>query len=101
MSVIRAASGQALARIAYPTDGSIIALDPDIPPPRQRLPLRLSTAGERGWVWRLDQLVIGKTDDKQGWLPQPGQHRLTLENSRGEVIDSVRFEVRAMRSKRR
>ena len=99
--VIRTASASALARIAYPTAGSIIALDPDIPPQRQRVPLRLSAPAERGSTWRMDQLPLGRAEGKLLWLPQPGKHRLTLANSRGEEIDSISFEVRAMKGRAR
>ncbi|MER2540319.1 MAG: penicillin-binding protein 1C [Azonexus sp.] len=99
--VIRTASASALARIAYPTAGSIIALDPDIPPQSQRVPLRLSAPAERGSTWRIDQLPLGRAEGKLLWLPQPGKHRLTLANSRGEEIDSISFEVRAMKGRAR
>ncbi len=100
-SVIHAATANALARIAYPAAGSIIALDPDIPPQRQRVPLRLSAPAERGAIWRMDQTTLCKADGKFLWLPQPGIHHLTLANSRGEEIDSIRFEVRAMKGRAR
>ena len=44
------AAGIALARIFYPAPGSIIALDPDIPPERQRIPLKLSGPAQAGWI---------------------------------------------------
>ena len=99
MPLIRAVSGMGLARIAYPADGSIIALDPDIPPQRQRIPLRLSIPAEGAWIWRIDQQRVGKAEHGMRWLPQPGKHQLTLENERGEIMDSVAFEVRAMKGK--
>jgi penicillin-binding protein 1C len=89
-----------LARIAYPTAGSIIALDPDIPPQRQRVPLRLSAPAERGASWRMDQTILGKADGKMLWLPQPGQHVLSLINAKGEIVDSVNFQVRAIKGRR-
>ena len=100
-SIVRAASSGALARISYPAEGSIIALDPDIPPQRQRVPLRLSAPGSTGWNWRIDNKPVARADDKTLWLPQPGKHKLTLENNKGEVLDSVNFEVRAMKAKAR
>jgi penicillin-binding protein 1C len=100
-SVIRAASASALARITYPAAGSIIALDPDIPPQRQRVPLRLSAPAERGAIWRMNQTILGKAEGKRLWLPQPGKHRLSLENASGKIIDSVAFEVRAMKGRAR
>ncbi|MEI7612519.1 MAG: penicillin-binding protein 1C [Betaproteobacteria bacterium] len=101
MTVVRAASTEALAHISYPAEGSIIALDPDIPPQRQRVPLRLSASASKGWVWRMDQSIIGKATAPILWLPQPGKHRLSLESGLGETLGSVSFEVRAMRSGKR
>jgi penicillin-binding protein 1C len=100
-TVIRAVPASALARIAYPAEGSIIALDPDIPPRQQRIALRLSAPAETGWQWRIDKQLLGRTDSRTFWLPQPGRHRLALENKRGEVMDSVSFEVRAIKSRQR
>nr|WP_306604457.1 penicillin-binding protein 1C [Azonexus sp.] len=99
MSVIHAASAKALSRIAYPTSGSIIALDPDIPPERQRIPLRLSGAAEHGWHWRINGKPLLKAEAKARWLPQPGRHRLSLHDARGNLLDGVDIEVRAMRGK--
>jgi penicillin-binding protein 1C len=100
MTVVRASSTESLAHISYPAEGSIIALDPDIPPQRQRVPLRLSAMASKGWVWRMDQKVIGKATAPLMWLPQPGRHRLSLESGLGETLSSVSFEVRAIRSSR-
>ncbi|MBS4020627.1 MAG: penicillin-binding protein 1C [Dechloromonas sp.] len=98
--VIRAAAGQALTRIVYPADGTVIALDPDIPPARQRIPLRLSGPMPKGGQWRInDQPLPAGSGDR--WLPQPGRHRLSLHDARGAQIDSSRFEIRALRGKPR
>lgn len=99
-TVIRAATATALARISYPADGSIIALDPDIPPGRQRLPLRLSTPAAAGWRWQLDGKPLARADTPTTWLPQPGRHRLQLLDQHGALADSVSFEVRAMKGRR-
>jgi len=97
-TVIRAAASKALAAIAYPANGSVIALDPDIPPARQRIPLRLSAPAGAGWVWRMDSQPLAKAAARTLWLPQPGRHELRLESAGGEVIDQVSFEVRALRA---
>jgi penicillin-binding protein 1C len=97
--VIRAATASALARIAYPAEGSVIALDPDIPPRQQRVQLKLSAAAERGWIWHLDEKPLGQADKKQLWLPQPGRHRLSLVDAKGETLDSISFEVRALKGR--
>lgn len=99
-SLIRAADNRALARIAYPAEGSIIALDPDIPPQHQRIPLRLSAPAGNNWRWQLDAQPLGPADRLKHWLPQPGKHRLTLHDAQNTLIDSVTFEVRALRSRR-
>jgi penicillin-binding protein 1C len=98
MTVVKAAAGRALARIAYPTEGTVVALDPDIPPARQRLPLALSAPAGAGWQWRLDGQALGRAADRVLWLPQPGRHRLVLADGRGREIDAVAFQVRAMKA---
>ena len=101
MSLVKAAPpARALARIAYPAEGMVVALDPDIPPRRQRLPLRLSAPAGAGWQWRLDGLPLGKVGSTSLWLPQPGRHRLAVEDAGGREVDAVAFEVRALKAKR-
>jgi penicillin-binding protein 1C len=79
------------ARIGAPTDGTIFALDPDIPPARQRVWFE-RTGGAR-LNWRLDGKPYGQ-DARAAWLPWPGRHTLELVDTRGEIVDSVGFEVR-------
>ncbi len=88
-------SGQALARISSPAAGTIVALDPDIPPLHQRLHLTASVAGPAAQQlrWRLDEKVLGQ-GPRLTWLPWPGRHQITLTDARGTVLDSVRIEVR-------
>ena len=100
------ASTQAAAgagRILQPVDGSVLALDPDIPPNRQRLQLR-ARAGEARetarWRWRVagdtvpaNRRELGHGDQAQ-WLPWPGRHRIELLAGDGRVLDSVQVEVR-------
>jgi hypothetical protein len=47
----------------------------------------------------MDSTLLGKAATVSSWLPQPGKHRLRLESRSGEVIDSVTFEVRALKAK--
>ncbi len=74
--------------IATPRDGSIFAIDPDIPPAAQRITFE----GETG-VWVLDGKRLG-AGPRWAWSPWPGRHELTLLGRRGEPLASVRFEVR-------
>nr|WP_084009972.1 penicillin-binding protein 1C [Pandoraea oxalativorans] len=82
-----------LWRIAGPTDGTIVALDPDIPPANQRLWFQVPAAWPKGAAWRLDGKPLSGTS-RVGWLPWPGRHTLELVDASGTVRDSVRFEVR-------
>jgi penicillin-binding protein 1C len=83
------------ARIASPVPGSIIALDPDIPPKNQRLQLS-ATAYVRGH-WELDGKALGAANKPLSWFPMPGVHTLKLVGEAGAVLDEARFEVRGAR----
>ena len=78
------------ARITAPTTGTIIALDPDIPPNRQRVSFQAEGSDLR---WLMDGKVFGKGTTAQ-WLPWPGRHDIQIIGTQGEVLDSVRLEVR-------
>ena len=97
--LVRSATVSALAHIAYPADGTVIALDADIPPARQRLALQLSAAAGMGWQWRMDGKSLGRADRPQTWLPRPGRHRLVLADAAGHELDAAAFEVRALQEK--
>jgi penicillin-binding protein 1C len=81
---------RAIARIAYPANGSIIALDPDIPPDRQRLHFGADGVVNR---WLIDGKPFAKGPQAQ-WLPWPGRHEVQIVGAKGEVLDSIRLEVR-------
>lgn len=80
--------------IVYPTAGMVIALDPDIPPARQRV--RFAAHGVARGGWLLDGKAMPKPGTGIGldWMPWPGRHRLVLVNVEGRVLDRVEFEVR-------
>jgi penicillin-binding protein 1C len=98
-----AGTGQALQRrsgaraidrafgIVSPRDGSMFALDPDIPPAAQRIRFE----GEDG-AWLLDGRLLGR-GRQMTWSPWPGRHELTLRGRDGQTLQSVRFEVRGAR----
>ncbi|QEA12227.1 penicillin-binding protein 1C [Comamonas flocculans] len=79
------------ARIVEPADGTILALDPDIPPAHQRL--WLHAAGGQALVWRIDGRRAGR-GERLAWLPWPGRHKVELLGQGGEVLDSIGLEVR-------
>ncbi len=77
-------------RIAAPAAGTIVALDPDIPPQRQSLQFQ---AQGRGLRWRMDGTPVG-TGESVSWMPWPGKHVVQLLDSAGNVCDQIRLEVR-------
>jgi penicillin-binding protein 1C len=80
--------------IASPRDGSIFAIDPDIPPAAQRITFE----GEPG-VWMLDGKRLGRARSL-AWSPWPGPHVLTLLAASGEQLQTVHFEVRGAEVRR-
>ena len=84
------ASVAAPARITAPASGTVIALDPDIPPARQRLQF---TATRDAVQWRLDGKPLGR-GARVPWLPWPGRHVVQITDAQGTVLDEVRLEVR-------
>ncbi len=83
------------ARIAAPQDGTILALDPDIPPARQRLILVADAGGAApaNLRWWIDAREVGRGTQAQ-WLPWPGRHLVQLRDAAGRVQDERRIEVR-------
>lgn len=80
-------------RITNPVAGSVYAIDPDIPPDRQRLAIGVS--GEvTAHRLLLDRRDLGAADSQPQVLAAPGQHRLRLVDVGGHVVDQVLFTVR-------
>ncbi|WP_236687614.1 penicillin-binding protein 1C [Chromobacterium subtsugae] len=82
--------------IAAPVDGSIFALDPDIPPANQRMVLRARGVAKPQW-W-LDGKKLGNGAEL-AWFPWPGRHRLELRAGDGKSVEKVKFEVRGAAAK--
>ena len=94
VSVIAAKpAATARAGIAYPGNGTIIALDPDMPAAVQRVRF-LAAPQIAGQRWQLDGERVGTPDAPVFWAPRPGRHDLILVDSGGAQIDRVQFEVR-------
>ncbi|WP_194711659.1 penicillin-binding protein 1C [Noviherbaspirillum soli] len=97
-ALVVAVEQEALApAIRYPTPGMVVALDPDIPPARQRI--RLSAQGVAQPRWRMDGKPLADGRDGHAWAPWPGRHRLELLDRQGRVLDKVEFEVRGALAK--
>lgn len=80
-------------RIAEPADGTVIAIDPDIPPSRQRVALVARDAGD-GARWILDRTPLGSAGEPRMWQPVRGAHELELVDRGGLRLDVVRFLVK-------
>jgi penicillin-binding protein 1C len=80
-------------RILYPPTGTVIALDPDIPPELQKIFFIMQTPQE-GANWVLNGRSLPPSGKATPWSPHSGKHHLALQDEEGRPIDSVRFEVR-------
>lgn len=83
---------QIAARIVYPANETIIAVDPDIPESRQRVRFR-AEAPRKDVAWWLDGRLLGKARELD-WSPVAGRHRLVLRDAQGRELDAVFFTVR-------
>jgi penicillin-binding protein 1C len=80
-------------RIVAPVPGTRIALDPDIPPARQRVAFEAAPASA-GLRWVLDGADAGGAASLVLWAPRAGRHRLQLVDADGRVRATATFEVR-------
>lgn len=87
---------QGTLAIASPADGTIFALDPDIPPNAQRVWFHadgLTGQTAHAVTWRMDGKPLGK-GGQIAWLPWPGRHRVQLVDAGGKVVHEIGIEVR-------
>ncbi len=80
-------------RIIAPPREALIALDPDIPPSRQRVVFEAHD-GSAALRWVLDETDIGPATDIFIWEPHPGRHTLLLVDEAQRPHDTITFEVR-------
>ena len=92
--VALAESAHARARIIAPVDGTILALDPDIPAARQRVTWQ-AEGGAGRLAWRLNGRVVARGAGFD-WRPRPGRHVIELvEGAQTPVaVDRIEIEVR-------
>ena len=87
---------EARPRLLSPADSSVIALDPDIPPMRQRVAIR-ARASVPGLSITIDNRPLATSQDAgiatALWLPTPGVHIIALTDGR-HVFDRARISVR-------
>jgi penicillin-binding protein 1C len=80
-------------KITYPAEGTIIALDPDIPEEQQRV--FFETSAQAGsFLWVLNSRPLGSASDVVSWKPQAGEYTLSLVDAKKNVVDSVDFKVK-------
>jgi penicillin-binding protein 1C len=83
-------------RLLSPADGAVVAIDPDIPPARQRVTIR-ATGNVPGLAIVMDDRALPASRDGGRltalWPPVPGTHLLVLTDGR-HVYDRVRLVVR-------
>ena len=85
----------AVAAIVYPVDGTIVALDPDMPARVQQMILRARTGGEP-LDWWLNGRRLAPAGEPVAWSPQRGRYRLELRTLGSEVRAHAAFEVRGV-----
>ncbi|MGO4327739.1 penicillin-binding protein 1C [Cupriavidus sp. 2TAF22] len=91
-----AAAQDGVAAIASPADGTVFALDPDIPPQAQRVWFHAEGAGGQAAPrvrWRIDGKPLGR-GAQLAWLPWPGRHQVELLDGNGKIVDRIGIEVR-------
>ncbi|MEP7312582.1 MAG: penicillin-binding protein 1C, partial [Pseudomonadota bacterium] len=93
MSRVELLSASVQPRLMSPAAGSTIARDPDIPASVQRVILQAGGATARHSLV-LDGRRLGAASQALRWVPQPGAHRLELQDAAGKVLDKVDFTVR-------
>jgi penicillin-binding protein 1C len=80
-------------RIVNPVAGTVYAIDPDVPPDRQRFAVAVtgSVAAHR---LLLDDRDLGPAEARPLVMAAPGIHRLRLVDLAGRVVDQTRFTIR-------
>jgi penicillin-binding protein 1C len=80
-------------RIVAPIAGTVVALDPDIPPARQRMVFEAEARGV-AVRWVVDGADLGPAGEPLVWEPVRGRHTVALVDEAGQALDTVAFEVR-------
>ncbi len=90
---IQSAAGAEGVRITYPAEGTVVALDPDIPAGQQSLFFEAEPS-DASCSWILDGRQLGPAGSLVLWTPAKGRHTLALVDRASRVLDTVNFEVR-------
>lgn len=85
--------------ISEPTQGTIIALDPDIPKERQLVKFEAKQLNHHlanDVYWVLNGETVGRKNPFL-WPARVGRYTLTLYSTNGSKLDEIRFQVRGIR----
>jgi penicillin-binding protein 1C len=85
--------GQHNPSILYPPSGTIIAVDPDIPPDLQKM-FFISQTDEIDLRWILNGVTMKASGKVISWAPKAGKYSLALANGEGKILDYIYYEVR-------
>lgn len=86
-------TGQFNPRIIYPPFGTVIALDPDIPPELQKV-FFVCQVHEDDFQWVLNGSGLERTGRTIPWTPKAGKYSLAIAEKGGKILDYIYFEVR-------
>ena len=81
-------------KITYPVEGSIFALDPDIPEEYERIPFEATSFSKKA-SWVLDGHPLAETQNGFGWKPKIGSHTLALIDGDSSPVDQIKFYVKS------
>lgn len=82
-----------ISRIRYPAPDMLVGLDPDIPLPLQKLPIEIENP-QHGHKLFLNHRLLSKAQETTLWPLRRGKYVIELKASTGELVDSLKFEVR-------
>jgi penicillin-binding protein 1C len=91
------------ARIVSPTDGAIIAIDPDIPAANQRIALKSGDAAQAN-CWEVNGERLGCSEKTIAWSPNESsseKNTIRLLDANGEERDRVTLYVRGKQQSNR
>ncbi len=80
-------------RIVYPPSGTVIAVDPDIPPELQKI-FFISQTDKNEVRWLLNGVPMEAAGKTITWTPRAGKYFLALADGEEKILDYIYFEVR-------
>ena len=86
-------AGQFNPKIIYPPSGTVIAIDPDIPPELQKV-FFVCQVHEDDFQWVLNGSALERRGKTIPWTPKAGKYSLAIANRDEKILDYVYFEVR-------